>query len=258
MDRKKKIDLIILLVYPIIGAIISHLLNINAFGSVIVFFGLPSVYLTIRGAKFSKRAIIFSLLSSVFMIIIIDYISHLNGQWIIPNSILPRLFQYVTIEVIVWAILNVYFVVMFYEYFLHHHFTKELLFPRMKYFFIACLLLFVLFLFIYNFLPNLFYIPYFYFLFGTVLILIPTSVQLLRYPKFVAKFFETAAYFFYLTFTYEITALQLGWWDFPGHQFIGWVTISNIKFPIEELIFWIFLFAMAILAYYEFFDDREK
>jgi len=56
----------------------------------------------------------------------------------------------------------------------------------------------------------------------------------------------------------KVTALQLGWWDFPGSNFIGWVSIFNIRFPLEELIFWLFLFAMAILTYYEFFDDDEK
>ena len=121
MKNSKKFDFIILLIYPIIGALASHILNINALGSVIIFFGLPSIYLTIKGKQYSNKALIFSLLGS-FPLIIVDYIAHLTGQWIIPNSMFPRLFQYVTIEVILWGILNCYFVVMFYEYFLHHHF----------------------------------------------------------------------------------------------------------------------------------------
>lgn len=258
MEKSKKFDLILLLIYPVIGAVVSHLFKINAFGSVIVFFGLPSIYLTIRAVKYAERSIIFSLIASFPFIIIIDYIAHLTGQWIIPHSIFPRFFQYVTVEVIIWAIFNCYFVVMFYEYFLHHHFVKKLWYPQMKYLIAISLAFFILFLFIYSFLPPFLNIPFFYLLFGVVIVLIPIILQFFTHPKFISKFFETAAYFFYLTLIYEITALQLGWWNFPGEQFIGWVSIFSIKFPLEELIFWLLLFAMSVLTYYEFFDEGEK
>ena len=258
VEKSKKIDLIFLLIYPIFGAIFSHLLLINVFSSVLVFFGLPSLYLTIRAIKYAKRSIIFSLIVSVPLVIVVDYIAHLTDQWVVPYSILPRIFQYVSIEVIIWGIFNCYFVVMFYEYFIHHHFTKKLYCRQLRYLFIVGLLLFILFLFAYNFSPAYLHIPFFYLWVGLVIVLIPTILQLFTHPKFISKFFETAAYFFYLTLTYEITALQLGWWDFPGEQFIGWVSIFNIRFPLEELIFWLLLFAMCILTFYEYFDDKEK
>jgi hypothetical protein len=259
MDKNKKIDLIVLLFYPIIGAILSHLLKINAFGSIIIFLGLPSLYLTARCPEHSKKSIIFSVISSVPMIIMIDYIAHLTGQWAFPNSILQyRLFQFVSIEAIIWAVLNLYFVVMFYEHFLHHHITKRLWHPHMKYLAAIILFLFALFVAVYNFVPGLLKIPFFYLWMGIILFLIPLTLQFFMYPRFISKFFEAAAYFFYFTLIYEITALQLGWWDFPGKQFIGWVSFSNIRFPLEELVFWILLFSMAILTHYEFFDENEK
>ncbi|MBI5139354.1 hypothetical protein HZA26_01965 [Candidatus Nomurabacteria bacterium] len=257
MGKAKKIDLIILLIYPIFGAIISHLLNINAFGSVIVFFGIPSLYLTFKEKRHIKRAALFSLLAVPIMIIV-DYIAHLNDQWIIPNSVLPRIFEYVTIEVILWAVFHFYFVIMFYEHFLHHHFTKNLWSQKIRYLITLCIFSFSIFLTLYSFFPASLQIEYFYLWVGIILILIPIILQLFSHPKFISKFFETAAYFFYLTLTYEITALQLGWWDFPGKQFIGWIYISNIKFPLEELIFWLMLTAMAILTYYEYFEEEEK
>ena len=99
MSRVKKIDLIILLIYPIFGTILSFVLNINAFTSVLIFFGLPSFYLTLKLPRFAIRAGVFSLLVSFPFIIIIDYIAHLTNQWIIPSSVLPRIFEYVTIAV---------------------------------------------------------------------------------------------------------------------------------------------------------------
>jgi len=61
-----------------------------------------------------------------------------------------------------------------------------------------------------------------------------------------------------LSFTYELTALHLGLWSFPGEHFIGWVDILGYRFPFEEFFFFIVLASIAGLAYYEFFDDDQK
>jgi hypothetical protein len=128
----------------------------------------------------------------------------------------------------------------------------------MKYLVAIALSLFIIFLAIYNFIPQYLNIPYFYFWMGFILLLVPSCIHFITHPKFILKFLKIAAYFFYLTLLYEITALRLDWWVFPGKQFLGWVYISDVRFPIEELVFWLALFAMAILTYYEFFDDDEK
>ncbi len=258
MSRVKKIDLLILLIYPVLGTALSFLLKINAFASVLIFFALPALYLTLKMPRFALRAGVFSLLVSFPFIIIIDYIAHLTNQWIIPNSILPRIFEYVTIEVIIWAFFNFYFVILFYEYFIHDHFTKIILYPKLKYLFLFSLFLFLTFLGFYNFDPNLLSIEYFYFRYGIVVIFIPIILQLIKYPRFIIKFIKTGAYFFYVTLLYEITALKLGWWVFPSTNFIGWVSILGERFPIEEFIFWLLLFAMAVLSFYEYFDAEEK
>jgi len=257
MSKSKKIDLVILLIYPILAVFISHLLKINFLGSLVVFLGVPSLYLTIKGWKFAKRASVFALIS-IPLAIVLDYIGHLTGQWLLPFSMFSRIFEYVSVEMIFWSFINFYFIVMFYEYFVHQHFAGKLWYSKLKYLIISVLVVFILFLSFYNFLPSYLHIPYFYLGFTIVLVLIPILLQLFKYPRFISKFFETAAYFFYLTLLYEITALQLGWWSFPSEQFIGWVSIGNIRFPLEELIFWMILCAMAVLSYYEYFDDREK
>jgi len=238
---------------------LSLLFNLNTLTSIILFLGIPSFYLSFRGPKYIKKSIFFSLIVSIPTIIMIDYIAHLTNIWVIPYSILPfRLFGSVTLEVILWAIFNFYFVIMFYEYFLDKHFTKRLLNPKIKYLILAILIIFLIFIiFLFN-ATDLLKIPYFYLWFGIILILIPIINQLLSYPALTTKLFKTAAYFFYLTFIYEVTGLTLGWWAFPGTEFIGWVSILWASFPIEEIVFWCILFAMAILSYYEFFEDDEK
>ncbi|MBW2993728.1 hypothetical protein KY317_04100 [Candidatus Woesearchaeota archaeon] len=190
---------------------------------------------------------------------VIDYISHKNLQWLIPNSILPyRLFGIVTIEILFWAVSLAYFIIMFYEYFLDKHITKKLWAPKLKYLIIIGLILLSAFILIYFINPSVFNIPYFYVIFGTGLFLIPVILELSTHTRLAAKFFRTAAYFSYLTFLYEVTALKLGWWSFPGTEFIGWINIFGVSFPIEELFFWIMLTALACLSWYEFFDDDQK
>jgi len=257
MQKSKKIDLIIMLIYPIFAVLISHFLKINFFWSTIVFFGLPSLYLTIKVPKFSKRVIFFSLVF-IPLAMITDYIAQSTGQWLVMDSTLPRILFYVSLENILWTFFYFYFVLMFYEYFLHHHFTRLPWHPKLKFFLLLTLFAFCLFLVLHGFSPVPPDVSYFYLWFGTILILIPILLQLFNHPKFISRFFETAAYFFYLTLTYEITALQLGWWYFPSDQFVGWITIRDVRFPLEEFVFWIMLCAMAVLTYYEFFDDGEK
>ena len=257
--NKKNLDLAILLVYPIIAIIISYIFHANAFWSVIVFLAAPAIYLSIRDPRYVKKSAFFSLVLTLAVMVFIDYIAQTTGQWIIPHSIVGyRLFGIVTLEVILWAYFVMYFTVVFYEYFLDHHLTHKLYRPKMKYLIMFGLILSIIFLTFLFASPNLLKIPYFYFLFGIMLILIPLIIELVKKPNLTAKFFLTGAYFFYLTFCYEITALKLGWWYFPeDSKFIGWVNIFNTSFPIEELFFWCILLAMATLSYYEHFDDEK-
>jgi hypothetical protein len=130
----------------------------------------------------------------------------------------------------------------------------------MKYLLIGLLLAFIIFLFIiFNFsVPP---IPYFYLLFGIFAFALPVVLQFSSYShnkKVIIKMLKTAAYFFYLSFIYEILALNYGWWGFPTKSFIGWFSILGFKFPLEELVWWIMLFALAVLSCYEFFDDDGK
>ena len=259
MKKRETIDLVIILIWPIIAAILSFLLKTDALGSIILFAVIPSVFLSFRGKKYIKKSLIFSLIVSIPTIIIIDYIAEVTQQWFIPYSILPfKLFGIVTLEVILWAIFMIYYVAIFYEYFLDKHVTKRLWHPHMKYLAMLLLASAAIFMVLFFAFPSALNIPYFYLSFGVLFILIPILIELFKYSKLSSKFFKAGAYFFYLTFIWEVTALKLGWWSFPGTQFIGWVTFLGVSFPFEELFFWCILFAMAILSYYEFFEDDEK
>lgn len=256
---REKIDLIELMIFPLIAGLIGYGLRVNFFWSILLFFGIPACYLSLRSPKFIKRAAVFSALVSIPCVIIVDYIGHLSRQWVVPDSILSfRFFGQVPIEDLVLAFFNFYIVIVYYEYFLDKHFSKILLPHRLIKLLVLILIAMAVFLLLYLFLPNKLYIPYFYFLVGFVVFLIPVCIQLARYPKFTAKFFYSASYFFYLTLIYEITAQKLNLWIFPSHQVIGWVSMFKISFPFEELFFWIAISSMTILTAFERFEEGEK
>ncbi|MCK4588924.1 MAG: hypothetical protein KAT77_00650 [Nanoarchaeota archaeon] len=260
MNKKErmKLDLVLLIIWPIIASLLSLLLRPNNLISILLFFGLPAVYLSFLAKKHIKKSLIFSLVIGIPFTIIIDYIANLTKTWDAPTLFGFKIFNHIIIEDLIWGIVWVYFILIFYEYFLDQHVTKKNYNKNLKYLIIFLLILSVLFFFFLIINPLLLHIPYFYLVMGILVILLPLIFVLFEFPVLLTKFLKTGAYFFFLSFAYEITALKLGWWDFPGTEFIGWVEFLGLRFPFEELFFWIILGAMAVLAWYEFFDDDRK
>ena len=254
----RKFNLLFFL-YPILAAIISFAIKANYFISIVLFFGIPSLILSFKNKKLIKKAALFALVLGFPTTLILDHMAHSAKAWFILQSVLPfRLFGTVTGESILWGFLIVYFIVMYYEYFLEHKLKDKLYAPNLKYLMMLFFGLFLLFLTVLITNPALLYVDYFYLKAGLLLGLLPILSVLFQFPNLLTKFFKTGAYFFYLTFIMEITALKLGQWTFPGEQFLGWVTLFGVAFPFEELFFWMILGAIAILSYYEFFDDDRK
>lgn len=259
--KTRRIQLLILLLWPLAAAALSLGLHVGALASVLLFLGVPAVVASVGlPRRIISKLLLFTLVVAPATIIIVDYIAELNGTWqFFHSSIIPfRLLRFVTIEVIVWALLNIYAVVAFYERFFERHRTVRLFEPRLKHLSFFIVSLFLLFLGAYIKTSGSIFIPYFYTAFGTVLILPPVVLVLARRPLLAGKFFFTGAYFFYLCLAYEVTALRLGQWAFPSDQFLGWVSLAGIRFPFEEFFFWLMLMAMAVLACYEYFDDDSR
>ena len=164
MDKKQRADLIIFLLWPIISMIISFAFKINNIASIILFLGVPCAYLTIRAKRHVIKSLYFALPISIIAMLSIDYIAQKSGSWeMYPNSILPfKFFGIVTFEVVLWAFLSIYFIVMFYEYFIHHEIIKRNWNFKMKYLMAGlhylCLLSYSFMLQIQNFLKSAIFI----------------------------------------------------------------------------------------------------
>ena len=252
MNRR---DILVIVLLPAVSAGFSFALKANYLISTLLFFGLPSLWLSLRTRDRIVKVALFALLFSFPFTILIDYLGAINGAWWIPHSVFPRrLFGIIPIESFLWGFLFVYMVVIFYVHFLDKG-TPILLDARMKYLLSIEVLLLIGFFLALRFKPSLLQIKYAYFWIGTILVFLPSLVFLSVSPGLLFRFIKCTVYFFYLTTTFEYTALSLGQWYFPGEDFIGWVKFFDYHIPLEECLFWFILSPMGILTYYECFDD---
>lgn len=257
---ERKLTIIFFLLWPVVASSLSFLFGVNALFSSVIFYGVPSVVLSIQKPGVVKKSFFVSLFIIPFMVIV-DYIAQTTKIWLwpLPESIIPfKIFRYVSLEVIVWAFLHMFVAILFYQYFFEKKVIKRFWNKKSRLAFWITIGLSITFLLMMYLTPELLQIPYWYFVFGMVIVLPGVILEDLKFPTVFPKLLKTAMYFFYLNFTYEITALKIGWWAFPSNQFVGRVYFFGVNFPFEEFFFWIILFTLAILSYYEYFFNAER
>src|SRR3990167_4015079 len=116
----KKIDIFFLILFPIFSAFLVEFLRFNFLVATLLFFGLPSLYLSFKKPKLIKRALFFAGTISIPMTIVLDSPAFFDRTWFVPNSAFRFLRDSVPIEDVVWSFLWLYFAVIFWEYFLDY------------------------------------------------------------------------------------------------------------------------------------------
>lgn len=267
-QKRKTIDLVILILLPILSAFLSVSYHASFFASTVLFFGLPSVYLSIRNPKFIREIGVFSILWSVPVAIVVDILAEYNNTWNVPRTVFGfRLFGFIPIEDIIWCALLTYFVLSNYKLF----FDIEVnFFSRIKHIlnkhketdykigmFINLevgLALVVLLLWI----VSKFQVPYYYSVGGIFFAFVPTIWFLKRFPGFLKRLLKLTALLAPQFLLFELVGLYLGQWTFTSNQFFGYIELTGIRFPLEELIVWILLSAAAIVVWFELIIDDRK
>lgn len=271
MNKVKKIDLIILILLPIFSLVISVVFQTNFLISTLLFFGLPAIWLSYRHQVAIKKSFWFSILFSVPLVFIVDYIMVVSNGWYIVGTVFSfRLFNVIAIEQFIWGIIFFYFLIMFYEYFLDRPERKtlfELLGLRrnkdavkkpmedLAWFLFLCLLIFFSMV---SMEPDVLKINYPYLVLGVIIILIPLSLFLFKFPNFFWRYLKMTLYFAYFAVLVEFIGIKLNHWVFPGAEFLGLLPFFGSHIPFEEYFFYFLLGAAGVVTYYEFFDDDHK
>jgi len=99
-------------------------------------------------------------------------------------------------------------------------------------------------------------IGYSYAVLGTAAILPPVLLALKR-PAWLRNLTLVVPVFFASYVVMEVVAVRHDWWIYPADHYLGWVTlpgpVSDVRFPFEELFYWMAFYAAALTSYYEIF-----
>jgi len=254
--------LLFLLIFPIISITLSLIFQVNFITSVILFFGLPSLYLSIKNPRIIIKTSIFSFLFSVPLTFIFDYLLVQDNAWYIVQTIFPfRLLGVVAIEQFTFSFLWIFFVISMYENFFDRKtvLKRERIISRPMLLFglLAILASFILMGLILVGSPAI-VVPFAYAIFGLIVGIIPISLFLLHFPGFFLRFIKITIYFFLLSLLVEYVGLNLNQWTFPGQHYLWKIESLGFSFPIEEVVFYFILSTPGLLVYYEYLDDDRR
>ncbi len=255
----KERDLAIIFLWPLLILIAVFFLDlkISYFASLLLIFGIPSFYLSIKNKGKVKKVALFSIFVSIPIAIIVELIAFGEKAWSVPESIFPyRFFGFSPLENYIWQFLTVYFILIFYEHFCNMKFQPKISsrIKVMNYVLYSIALLAIL-IFIIS--PSLLNANYSYIWFGVIFLIIPTVSFLVKYPSFFLPFIKVQVFFFYIHMIFELVGLNLNHWVYTGSNFIGWFSLSGLRMPIEELFFVMIIGAFATCSYYELFTNKS-
>ena len=251
--NKKMGHLVILYALVAVGGIISLYFLVSYLATILFFLIIPSVYLTLISKEFVQRSAFFSL-SFIGIPLVIDGLLILNNAWYVATIFPFKVLNLIPVEDFLFAFFSIYLIVMLYEYFIEPHPGEK---RKDNNLVLVSIVLVASFLCLYFIDPSVLYIPYAYatvFLFSGFA---PTVVFLRSRPGSFKNYFRIAAGCFFFSLFYEITALKIGAWSFPGTQYLSMISFWGVRFPFEELFFFLIFLPVGVLAYYEFFTYRK-
>lgn len=215
-----------------------------------------SIYLGFRKKKNWSKIFAGAIVFGSLFGFILEFIANVNGIWQEPTIFMYRVLGVVSWESILFYPIMTIFILVFYEHFFDKDITKKISY----HIWIAAVpaLLMITYLVIsYILIPGSLYLPYTYVILGIFAIIIPV-IHCIKRPELFRKYSMVAVTMFLLFFTFEVVGVAFGYWYFPGNEYIGTVTVFKQTFPIEEVIFWMFLYPATIASYYETFIDDMR
>lgn len=256
MEKRKKLKLFFIFIYFIFAGIIVSYFKLSYLPSVLIYFGIPSIYITLRKKEIFRKTTLYSLLLVIPCVFIIDYIAIASNAWYEVSTLKIFLLNILPLDSLIWGFLFGYFVISFYEYFLDRDKNKKKFSKKIKYLIYIIAIISVIFGLIYSLNRELLSVRYFYFILIFTMFSIPAIGIIRNYPNLFKKVIYLGAYFTILLFIYELSAIYTGQWFFNG-EYLGMVTLFKISFPYEEFLFML-IAPSAFIWVYEFFADDRK
>ena len=246
------LDIALLILMPIVAAIATLVFSVNLLESTLLFFGLPAAYLSLRRKGIILRSLVYATTIAVISILT-DYLAERDQSWVSTSIFEIRIAESVPIEALVWLFLFTYLIVAYFQYF-HDRSPHRVIGKRMPLVFLTALAV-IAWVGLTALTDAHFTVEYYYIKFGLAFLLAPLIVFLLSFPRYLKTLLKIMPYFFAVGLLNLIVSLDQGLWAYPGQNFVGWVRLGSYRFPIEELVFWIILYAPFLISQFELFNN---
>lgn len=265
---KLKLDLAVITLLSFAAFSVSQLLGNTAYfkGTAgLILFTVPAIaYLCVVKRKPIRKLLAGSLVFGLGLGFFYEFVMQASGGYNVVSVYLPRLFGLVPFDSVIAHFLMAGLVLTFYEHFIvkadaiDGH--SDVISKRLPYAIELAVVMTVVAIGTYAVKPELLAIPYPYAILGTLAVL-PVVIRIYRYPDFGRRLAVIPPYFVLTFILFMIVAIRFGWWLYPeSTSYLGWVTLGvagNISFPLEELLFWMVLYAPAIVTYYATFIETD-
>ncbi|TSD03504.1 MAG: hypothetical protein Athens071416_185 [Parcubacteria group bacterium Athens0714_16] len=257
MNKEKKKDLFYITLAFLFFTFVVYQFKLGYLETVILLFGIPSVFLSFKLKTSIKKSALFSIAFSFPMAFVFDYICNVSGCWYENGSLGITILNAYPLDIFIWGFIYFYFITIFYEYFFDKDKNKTKISKNLKFWVYASILLIFLFSFIYITNRELLVIKNFYIVGLIIFFLIPIILMCWNYPSLIKKISIQGFWFFFVSVIYEVLAVHLGHWRFVKGMNIGWVEIFGVGFALEEFLFLIFA-VPATICIYEFLADDKN
>ncbi len=252
-SKEKERRIFYLFAYIIFACILVLLLKPYYLYSILIVLVPPSIANFLWLKRSRTKILIFSIVAAFIFAPPVELVLRLVDAWDV-QSIIPRVFGLIPIENMIFAFLNFFWVLTFYEYFVDKD-TKEHISNKYR----ILIYIFVTFasiiLVLYYIHPILLRTNYFG---ASILILIiPMLFIYFKHIPLLKKTILTTIFFAIIFFIYELVSLYIGSWWWPGEYYFP-IIVFNQVFPIDDIIIWYFLSTPALIGGYEYFMDDYR
>lgn len=249
----KKKQILILLTYVLLSCLVVYVFRPVYLLSILIVL-LPPALLNFYWLQKSRAKIFFfSLFTTLLFAPPVEIMARLTNAWDVEST-LPRLFGIAPLENLIFAFLNFFWVLSFYEYFIDRD-TDRKISSRWRYIALAyCLLMVIVFSL---FSVNRELISFNYHSLAFFILLVPGLLIFSLKPKLLIKTWLPTLFFALVFFVYELVSLLVGSWWWPG-TYLWPVILAGKTFPLDDVVIWYFLSTPVLIGGYEFFIDDGK
>jgi len=196
------------------------------------------------------KVFLFSLISTIFFAFPVELATRLADVWDV-QTIFFRPFGLIPFENMLFAFINFFWSLSFYEYFVNKD-KKRKISHRMKYLVGLYVIFAVLIYGLYFYNKEM--VAMNYFMISVPILIIPSIIIFSRNPGLIKKTILPTLFFAIVFFVYEMVSIYIGSWWWPGEYFYSFEILGN-TFPLDDVIIWYLLSTPTLIGGYEFFAD---